>query len=199
MTTIPPFETNASSPQGELEALVAKVAALTAKSVELTQLCVDVQSLVPSVALSKTSIALTSLCVQIQTEIPLIIASQVAAAVAEAAPAALAPSFVQGTPRTPTQLEAAHPPGSGDFQTWHVVIRGREPGLYASVEEADAQVLGVPNQFRQKKTSRVEALAFYRLKYTDQKVEKWTDAPAAAAPAVVAAAPTAVRGHLHHA
>ncbi|KAJ6546154.1 hypothetical protein B0H10DRAFT_1969726 [Mycena sp. CBHHK59/15] len=149
MTTIPPATTatNTSDPQGELDALVAKVAALTAKSLELTQLCVDVQAL----------------------------------------------TFIQGTPRTPTQLEAAHPPVSGDHQSWHVVLIGRELGSM-QVEEADTQVRGVPNQFHQKKSSCVEALAFYRNKYTDRKVEKWTSAPTASSLAPANVVPAAVQG-----
>ncbi|KAJ6552336.1 hypothetical protein DFH09DRAFT_1319375 [Mycena vulgaris] len=56
-----------------------------------------------------------------------------------------------------------HHLGSGE--TWYVVIRGREPGLYRTSDEANAQTNGVPNQYRHKKTSRREALAFYRENY----------------------------------
>lgn len=47
---------------------------------------------------------------------------------AAAAAAAAAPLFVRQTPRTPAELEAAFPPGSGEI--WYVVVIGREPGLY---------------------------------------------------------------------
>ncbi|KAJ6626304.1 hypothetical protein B0H10DRAFT_1941868 [Mycena sp. CBHHK59/15] len=207
MTTLSLATTNASNPQGELETLVAQVAALTAMSLDMTQVCIDVQTQVPSIALSKRSMEITKMCLAVQTQIPLVVASQVAAATAAAL--GPAPTFVQGMPRTPDQVDAAHPPGTNDDQAWHVVCIGREPGLYASVAEADAQVSGVPNQFRQKKASRVEALAFYRLKYTDRKVEKWTQVPAAPTAAIptspvattsTSAAPGAVaRGsHPHH-
>lgn len=64
-------------------------------------------------------------------------------------------------------------------------------------DEADRQIKGVPNEFRQKKHSRVEALAFYRHRYETNRVHKMVPvpvdtgaaaAPAATAPAVPAAA-----------
>ncbi|KAJ7024510.1 hypothetical protein C8F04DRAFT_1270208 [Mycena alexandri] len=72
-------------------------------------------------------------------------------------------TWTRGTPPSATALAAAFPKGSGE--TWYVVIRGREPGFYRTSEELTAQTRGVPNQFGQKKTSRSEALAFYRENY----------------------------------
>ncbi|KAJ6613234.1 hypothetical protein B0H10DRAFT_2222421 [Mycena sp. CBHHK59/15] len=128
--------TSPTSPEQELAALVAKVAMLSKMSFDMTQLSLDVQA-----------------------QIPAVIASHIVVAVAEVTSPTLV--FVQGVPRTPTQLEAMLPPGFGDTGAWYIVCIGREPGL----AEANAQVSGVPNQFCQKKTSHAEALAFYRLKY----------------------------------
>ncbi|KAJ7673509.1 hypothetical protein B0H17DRAFT_1140849 [Mycena rosella] len=124
-------------------------------------------------------------CLEIQTQIPLAFNAAVANAIAEALPnhASAPPTvIVKGVPRTPDQLDAAHPPGLGDNMAYHVVTTGREPGLYASVAESDAQVLGVPSK-RLRKSTRMEALAYYRFMYNDGKVEKWT--PGAAAEASV--------------
>ncbi|KAJ7450108.1 hypothetical protein FB451DRAFT_1186883 [Mycena latifolia] len=120
--------------------------------------------------------------------LPGVIASQVAAALA-APTGSSGTEFVQGTARTPDELEALFPPGVGDYQTWHVVCIGREPGLYPSAEDADDQVKGVPNQFRQKKSGRIEALGFYRYKYGRGEVVKYSDLTAAFAAASISAAP----------
>ncbi|KAJ6498606.1 hypothetical protein DFH09DRAFT_1103140 [Mycena vulgaris] len=72
-------------------------------------------------------------------------------------------TWVRAAPKTPAEVERQYPEGSGE--TWYVVIRGREPGLYRTSDEANAQTNGVPNQYRHKKTSRREALAFYRENY----------------------------------
>ncbi|KAJ7909364.1 hypothetical protein B0H13DRAFT_2330412 [Mycena leptocephala] len=77
--------------------------------------------------------------------------------------AASTTTWIRGVPRTPGQVEAAFPEGSGEV--WYVVIRGREPGMYRTPTEANAQTDGVPHQFREKKKTRREALAFYRENY----------------------------------
>ncbi|KAJ6611647.1 hypothetical protein B0H10DRAFT_2223810 [Mycena sp. CBHHK59/15] len=158
-TTLPPA-TNASTPAQELEALVALVARLSAASLEATHLAA-----------------------QIQATLPTTIASQIAAA-APAPVARAPPAFVRTVAQTPVALETAFPEGSGEV--WYVVIIGREPGMYRTAAEADDLTNGVPNQFRQKKTSRREALAFYRNHYyatVGSGVQKWVEAfpPALAA------------------
>ncbi|KAJ7694391.1 hypothetical protein B0H17DRAFT_1132024 [Mycena rosella] len=107
----------------------------------------------------------------INDTIPAVIASQIA----EATDAALnppGPLLLHGLPKTPPEMADMFPPGVGDFQSWYVVIVGREPGLYGSAVEADAQVNGIPGQFRQKKTSRREALDFYWERYIAGAVDK---------------------------
>ncbi|KAJ7198695.1 hypothetical protein C8J57DRAFT_1262251 [Mycena rebaudengoi] len=139
----------APSPSTEFEAFTAKVASISKLAVELTKMAIDVQKL------------------------PAIVAAQVEAAARAVLPDTL---WVRGTPLTPDELEAKFPPGNGDHQTWYVVIRGRNPGLYPSSNDCDVQVRGVPNEFRQKKTGRVEALAFYHQHYLRDEVEMWNDA-----------------------
>ncbi|KAJ7083944.1 hypothetical protein B0H15DRAFT_951698 [Mycena belliarum] len=167
---------NASTPQEEMDALVAKVAALTLMSLDMARLCVDVQNVVPGIALSKQALAMTSLCIDVKTQIAPAFSAAANRAVASLVNAPVPfPDhlWVKGVALTPDQLEASFAPGVGDEQTWHVVCIGREPGLYASPAEANLQIEGVPNQFREKKKSRVEALAFYRYRYETARVEKW--------------------------
>ncbi|KAJ6600901.1 hypothetical protein B0H10DRAFT_1958583 [Mycena sp. CBHHK59/15] len=188
MTTIP-LSKRTRPPSGRVGSVGCEVAALTAKSVELTQLCVDVQSscllaachlhlnpssgLVPAVALSKTSDCFDqSLCSDSDGD-PSDHCLSGCSGRRRGSTCSAGPSFVQGTPRTPTQLEAAHPPGSGDFQTWHVVIRGREPGLYAASRKPMPKSW-CPQPVPPEEDKPCGGLGLYRLKYTDQKVEKWT-------------------------
>ncbi|KAJ6543672.1 hypothetical protein B0H10DRAFT_2218717 [Mycena sp. CBHHK59/15] len=144
MSTTHSAAPNASTPQQELDALVAKVAALARLSVDLTRLSLDIQDTFPAVMMQVAAMS-----------------------------AASAPTVVRGVPQTPDEVEAAHPPSPNDPQSWYVVIVGREPGLYTNSDAADMQTTGIPNQFRQRKTGLREALAFYRNKYEAGKVEKW--------------------------
>ncbi|KAJ6487346.1 hypothetical protein DFH09DRAFT_1105919 [Mycena vulgaris] len=174
--------TTSPTPAQELAALVTKVAALSKLALEMTKLTMDIDGMAcPTLSFP------ADFCLE---AIPTVIASQVAAAVAAVQPPA--PQFVEGVAYTPTQMDGMFPPGFGDHQAWYVVIVGREPGLYGSSVAADAEVNGVPGQFRQKKSSRIEALAFYRNRYNDNAVIKLNEAVVAApAPAPVAAASTA--------
>ncbi|KAJ7138170.1 hypothetical protein C8R44DRAFT_868495 [Mycena epipterygia] len=149
MSTPPSTPTIAPNPAEELAALVAKVDAL-----------------------SKLALDMTKLAININQAIPAVVTAQVATAVALLAPSP--PAFTHSQGRTPGQMEMAFPLGFGDQQSWYVVIVGREPGLYGSSAEADAQVNGIPGQFRQKKSNRLEALAFYCHRFLDGTVDKVT-------------------------
>ncbi|KAJ7617562.1 hypothetical protein B0H17DRAFT_1220105 [Mycena rosella] len=150
--TFPAAATSSSNLRSEgMEELVAMVAGLLQMSLVIAQRCVD-----------------------LQTQLPLAFNAAVTEAIAAALHKQSPPTvLVKGVPRTPDQLDAAHPPGSGDDIPYHAVTTGREPGLYASVAESDAQVHGVPSKHLWKAT-RMEALAYYRSMYEDGKVEKWT-------------------------
>ncbi|KAJ6499770.1 hypothetical protein DFH09DRAFT_1076369 [Mycena vulgaris] len=181
--------TTSPTPTQELAALVAKVAALSKLALEMTKLTMDIDGMA-----RLTSSFLTHF---ILDAIPNVIASQVAEAVAAiqrksiqlpldpispSLPAS-APQFVEGVASTPDQMEAMFPPGFGDHQACnhHRLSVG-----------ADAEVNGVPGQFRQKKASRIEALAFYRNRYNDNAVIKLNEVVVAApAPTPAVAAPTA--------
>ncbi|KAJ6478363.1 hypothetical protein C8R45DRAFT_934132 [Mycena sanguinolenta] len=71
-------------------------------------------------------------------------------------------TWIWGIAKTPLRMEITFAEGGGEV--WYVVIRGREPGLYRTPQDANAQTDGVPHQFREKK-SRCEALASYRENY----------------------------------
>ncbi|KAJ7262601.1 hypothetical protein C8J57DRAFT_1466287 [Mycena rebaudengoi] len=134
-----------------MEAFVAKVATLSRRAADLTKLAIE-----------------------IQTELPDVVNAAIDAAFQE--DTSDDPVWVTGTPLTPDDLDAKFPPGAGEHQNWYVVLRGRSPGLYPSAIDCDYQVLGVPNQFRQKKCGRAEALAFYRTSYDRGEVQQWTPA-----------------------
>ncbi|KAJ6548366.1 hypothetical protein B0H19DRAFT_1298949 [Mycena capillaripes] len=136
--------TNAATPEQELAALIAQVGAL-----------------------SKIALDMTRHCIEINDQLPRVVRAQVDAALAGLTPA---PAFVQGAAPTPAELEAAFPPGRGDNQTWYVVCIGCRPGLYATPEEADDQVLGIPGQSRRKMSGRGPALAYYRHMYSQNGV-----------------------------
>ncbi|KAJ7160354.1 hypothetical protein C8R46DRAFT_1038618 [Mycena filopes] len=120
--------------------------------------------------MSKLALAMSHHAIHLQERIPIVVAAHVAAL-----HAAQSVEFERGIAHTPDELEALHPPGIADFATWYAVIVGREPGIYLSSEEADSLVKGVPNQYRKKKSSRLEALAFYCLKYGQREVMKLTE------------------------
>ncbi|KAJ7257983.1 hypothetical protein C8J57DRAFT_1234544 [Mycena rebaudengoi] len=126
--------------------------------------------------------ALTS---KVSNRLPLLIARQaqemsqkVAEQVAEQLAAALPPpgsplyTYTEGIALTPAQLEATFANANED-QNWHVVTVGGDPGLYSSITESDNRVLGYPNGDRRRKSSRTEALAYYRRQYEANKVVKW--------------------------
>ncbi|KAJ7030754.1 hypothetical protein C8F04DRAFT_1186598 [Mycena alexandri] len=210
--------TPAPTNEQKLEALVAKMDELTKLSMDLTRVCIDVQNVVPGIALSKQSWELARACMSVKGNLtlslpafpmahspppgelrPAVIDLMSAAAAAQTTalaqtPAVTAPTssteWVQGVARTPDELDASYAGLTvAEDLTWQVVCIGREPGLYATAasEEANPLLDGVPNQFRRKKDSLTEALAFYRLRYETGRVQKWNEAPAAA-PAPAAAA-----------
>ncbi|KAJ7629825.1 hypothetical protein B0H17DRAFT_1218082 [Mycena rosella] len=171
---------NASNPQAEMDALTAKVAQLTTMCLDMTKLCIDVQgefhqlipcsylhmfySVVPGVALSKQALEMTALCLDVKGLVPpaFIAAAQHAAVIIAAA-----------------SLEAKFGPGGlGDDLPWQVVALVVSPvSMPACDDDANDQLNGVPNQFRAKKQTRVEALAFYRHRYEAGKVQKWNEVP----------------------
>ncbi|KAF8144861.1 hypothetical protein K438DRAFT_1992423 [Mycena galopus ATCC 62051] len=159
--------TTASTPT-EMEALVALVARLSTAALEASRLAVEVKAKIPAIVAAEVLAAKMS--------------ATAAAEAAAAEAAALSPLWQRGIPKTPAQLEALYPEGSGE--TWYVVIIGREPGMYRTAREADNVSNGVPNQLKQKKTSRRDAITWYREQYrgpaTDEAycVQKWFEVPA---------------------
>ncbi|KAJ7089990.1 hypothetical protein C8R44DRAFT_863387 [Mycena epipterygia] len=141
--------TNASRPElSEREALIALISRLSLASA-------DVEARITR--LSAVASDMTSLATEVQAKVALLLPPL--------APPPPDPDtlWVAGVPKTPTELEDEIPAGSGEV--WYVVIRGREPGLYRTYDEANAMTNGVPNQWQQKKKSRREAIAWYRDHY----------------------------------
>jgi hypothetical protein len=121
----------------ELEALVALVNCFAASSLETTRLAVELQGMSrisPHLALTNALAAKLPVVLTAEISATTAAAATDAAAAAKreeeeyAAAAAADPIFVRGVAKTPAQLEAAFPEGSGEM--WYVVIRGREPGMY---------------------------------------------------------------------
>ncbi|KAJ7212365.1 hypothetical protein C8J57DRAFT_1483662 [Mycena rebaudengoi] len=169
MTQRPDPETNSfSSNPDELQVLVSRVATLVQMSLDMTRILVDVQHHLPIVLARQVDEALQG--------VPQLVADRVAALVPSATigSSTSEPSaFVRGVPISPDDLELLHPPGVGDDASWHVVLVGREPGLFLSVTASNDSVNGVSNASRRRKDTRAEALTYYRINYEAQKVEKW--------------------------
>ncbi|KAJ7265125.1 hypothetical protein C8J57DRAFT_1230159 [Mycena rebaudengoi] len=179
--TDPETNTYTSSSQ-ELHALLSRVGTLIQMSLDMAKVGVDVQQRIPSILAHHVDDAIAG--------IPSLVAAQVTAQVAAAAGTAAAdilPDFVEGIVITPDALDLLNPAGSGDDCYWHVVLVGREPGIYQSVTTSDELVKGVPSARRRRKSSRLEALTYYRVNYDAGKVKKWVDIT----PAVMAATPAA--------
>ncbi|KAJ7878690.1 hypothetical protein B0H13DRAFT_1892566 [Mycena leptocephala] len=83
--------------------------------------------------------------------------------------------FVCGVAKSPAVVAAEHADAPDGSRTWWVVYVGREPGLYTTVEQANAQTKGCPNQQCRKKTSKSEALVFYQQKWGEDEVPKWNE------------------------
>ncbi|KAJ7169286.1 hypothetical protein C8R43DRAFT_1121167 [Mycena crocata] len=187
-TSAPPTNANVNAAPGKgVDNLHTLISDLSHLSLDMARMCVEVQSVLPGVALSKQSLKMASLCLDLQDELRRSFNAAVQTAIAAAAPPPPLFHWVKGgEPLTPDQLDASYPQGVCDDSPWHVVIVGREPGMFISSDEAGINVSGVPSGFRKKKDSHLEALAFYRARYKDGKVEKWRTVPVAPAPAAVA-------------
>ncbi|KAJ7776199.1 hypothetical protein B0H16DRAFT_1449641 [Mycena metata] len=147
---------HASTPEQELQASIALLADLSQMSLALAKRCLDLQT---------------------PAKLPGVINAAIAAQVAPVAAPILA--WVRLMPRTPDEVDAAHPalPAGTAEKAYHVVTTGREPGLYDDIDESDYQVLGVPHAKRRKITGLAAALAYYRAKYAAQEVAKWGTQP----------------------
>ncbi|KAJ7500348.1 hypothetical protein B0H11DRAFT_2225892 [Mycena galericulata] len=164
MANTSPNAPTAPTPEEELAALVAQVAALSKLALDVTRHCIDISD-----------------------QIPRVVRAQVSAAVAENTPSG--PAFLCTVGPSPGRMEALFPPGQGDNQPWYVVCVGHRPGLYASSSDADDQVRGVPNSSRRRKDTRQEALAYYRSQFDAGEVARVTEAPV-----VPASSPPAASG-----
>ncbi|KAJ6558710.1 hypothetical protein B0H10DRAFT_1185542 [Mycena sp. CBHHK59/15] len=160
--------TTALSPEEELQALVTTVSLLAQRSNSLTKTCLDLQGNVWAEFSRHLLLILSCLA-----KLPGIIDR-----IARPLPPPPAPSdlFVRGVHKTPVEVELENRSGpDGANIAWYVVWIGREPGIYTSVDDANTQVKGCPNQQCRRKTGKHEALQFYTQLYAVQKVEKWTE------------------------
>ncbi|KAJ7639965.1 hypothetical protein DFH06DRAFT_1137971 [Mycena polygramma] len=91
------------------------------------------------------------------------------------------PVFVEHTPATPEEVAAAFA-SQNEAQSYWVVLRGREPGLYTTVVTdppftsgaANEQTNGVPNQHQLRVTGFAAALAYYTDNHPEN-VRKWVE------------------------
>ncbi|KAJ7281292.1 hypothetical protein C8J57DRAFT_1558778 [Mycena rebaudengoi] len=153
---------NTSTSQQELDALTSKVSSLVNLSIEVVRFATDIQHRLP-------------LLIELQAqETSLEVAKQVAEQLAASLPppGSSLYTYTEGVAVTPGQLEATFANANED-QNWHVVTIGGDPGLYSSVTESDNRVLGYPSGDRRRKSSRTEALAYYRRQYEANKVINW--------------------------
>ncbi|KAJ6488192.1 hypothetical protein C8R47DRAFT_1071933 [Mycena vitilis] len=161
------------------------MANLTTPSTTASRSDLDLDALVELVGrLAVAANEATRMAQEVQAKLPLALERH----------AASSTTWIRGVPKTPADLDRAFPDGSGE-----------------TCEEANALTDGVPHQFRRKKTSRREALDFYREHYAaaatydnivaaatadgaqpppgiNMGVQKWIGLPARAAVPFVAAA-----------
>ncbi|KAJ6546149.1 hypothetical protein B0H10DRAFT_1969748 [Mycena sp. CBHHK59/15] len=83
--------------------------------------------------------------------------------------------FVRVVAKTPPKLRLCTPRPADGSRAWWVVFVGRDPGIYDTLEAANVQIKGCPNQEYRRKGSKQEALAFYQLMYDNKQVEKWVE------------------------
>ncbi|KAJ6494479.1 hypothetical protein C8R45DRAFT_927658 [Mycena sanguinolenta] len=164
-------EPTAATPEQELAALVSRVAAVAKLAVNVSNRCLDVHD----TETSKLALEITRQCIDIGDKIPQVVRTHVDAALEDARPPT--PAFYEYVAPTPAEVDEKVPEARSDNQTWHVVCVGRQPGLYATYEEADDQVRGVPDQSRRKVVGRDPALAYYRHMYEHGKVTRLTETP----------------------
>ncbi|KAJ6614214.1 hypothetical protein B0H10DRAFT_2221524 [Mycena sp. CBHHK59/15] len=79
--------------------------------------------------------------------------------------------FIREPAKDPATVKAEHASEPDGSRPWWVVYIGREPGLYNTIDAANAQIKGCPNQQYRRKGSKGEALLFYKLMYEDNAVE----------------------------
>ncbi|KAJ6527492.1 hypothetical protein B0H19DRAFT_1084036 [Mycena capillaripes] len=84
--------------------------------------------------------------------------------------------WVRAVAKTPDTVEAEHAAAPDGSHPWWVVFVGREPGLYTTVQDSDAQIKGCPHQqCRRRRNSKAEALFFYRRMHEQGEVVKWVE------------------------
>ncbi|KAJ7251250.1 hypothetical protein C8J57DRAFT_1474534 [Mycena rebaudengoi] len=124
--------------------MVALVGHLAAATIESASFAASIQACMPAntlaVQLVASTVESTRLAIEVQNRLPALMAATV--------DRSGGPPFTSGIPISPDALETFIPPNTGEICT-----------------EANAQTDGVPGQFSQKKTSRREALAFYRERF----------------------------------
>ncbi|KAJ7818076.1 hypothetical protein B0H14DRAFT_3474135 [Mycena olivaceomarginata] len=80
--------------------------------------------------------------------------------------------WVRATAKSPHQVGLDHANASDGQRVWYIVYVGREPGLYDTVTPRSK---GCPGQQYRRKTSKREALDFYRAKFEANEVAKWVE------------------------
>ncbi|KAJ7231810.1 hypothetical protein C8J57DRAFT_1250939 [Mycena rebaudengoi] len=190
-------ESNTPSASSELHVLISRVGSLIQMSLDLAKIGVDVQQRIPIVLARHVDDAIEGIPSLVAAQVE----AQVAAHIAASATAAtepgenrehdVLPDFVPGVPITPDALDLLHPAGDSDGCWWHVLLVAREPGIYLNVNTSNELVEGVPKCERRKKSSRLEALAYYRVNYYAGKVKKWVDITLATPEEVAGAAAAA--------
>ncbi|KAJ6448771.1 hypothetical protein C8R45DRAFT_1115083 [Mycena sanguinolenta] len=169
MTTFTTAANTATDARDELTAVLATVDDLVARTAKLSTLAVELQQKVAVVdELVVCAARLSTIAVDLQEKIPVLCVSL-------REPEAAASIWVPDVPKTPAQVAALHANLSEGSRHLWVVYVGREPGVYTTIEAADQQIKGCPNQQYRRKTSKQEALQFYAEKYAAGAVKKYVE------------------------
>ncbi|KAJ7447602.1 hypothetical protein B0H11DRAFT_2248324 [Mycena galericulata] len=113
LSLLPTPATAASNPQEELDALVKRVSELSQMALDMTRLCIDVQTVVPGVALSRQAFDMARVCLDLRAALPEAFARATGAPAEEPAPVAAAFDWVEFPAPTPGQMDSYYPPGVG--------------------------------------------------------------------------------------
>ncbi|KAJ7791910.1 hypothetical protein B0H14DRAFT_2624562 [Mycena olivaceomarginata] len=154
-----PSATNTISSCEELMAAIATVDELAIRAIRLTR---------TAQVITRTAEDVARTVQDLQVCIPILLDRQNEREAADGI-------WVRATAKFPTQVAADHANASDGQRVWYVVYVGREPGLYDTVEAADAQIKGCPGQQYRRKTGKREAIDYYRAKWEANEVAKWVE------------------------
>ncbi|KAJ7622445.1 hypothetical protein FB45DRAFT_1091419 [Roridomyces roridus] len=184
-----------SNSRSELEEAVSRIQELTQMALDMT---VSAGELIacPEPAQKATLVAQAVGMAKASLDLQALLQEAIANAPAQVEP----PEFkwVEKPAPTPNDMDRAHPAGTNDNVSHHIVLVGRAPGIYTEADKATKTTERVPNGSRFKRATRAEALTFYRARYDAGEVHRMVCVPVAEVNAQAAGSTSeSARRHYH--